>query len=120
MPSLLKAQIRQSPRFVNIPFAPHRIIVIGLGRVDRRGMFHRWQLCCYAMRLHHCCPSALADDDNLIGVTDATRWAQRFVAVRHNLLTGPERVDIAADEDAMLGWFAAAIETGRMTTASPE
>jgi len=41
---------REGP-VVNIPYWPHRIIVIGLGRVSRAGAWHPWQACCYRMRL---------------------------------------------------------------------
>ena len=57
---------------------------------------------------------AAEGDTDLHGDADATHWAERFVLVRHNLFTGPERRDIAEDADTMLAWFAGAIETGRM------
>jgi hypothetical protein len=60
---------------------------------------------------------ASENDTDLHGDPDATHWAERFIRVRHNLLTGPERRDIAGDEGAMLSWFAGAIETGRMVGA---
>jgi hypothetical protein len=60
---------------------------------------------------------ASENDTDLHGDPDATHWAERFIRVRHNLLTGPEHRDIAGDEGAMLSWFAGAIETGRMVGA---
>lgn len=60
---------------------------------------------------------ASENDTDLHGDPDATHWAERFVLVRHNLLTGPEHRDIAGDADTMLAWFAGAIETGRMVEA---
>ena len=57
---------------------------------------------------------ASENDTDLHGDPDATHWAERFVRVRHNVLTGPEHRDIAEDADTMLTWFAAAIETGAM------
>ena len=60
---------------------------------------------------------ASENDADLHGDPDATHWAERFVLARHNVLTGPEHHDIAADEDTMLAWFAGAIETGRMVEA---
>lgn len=50
-----KASIRLEPRYVNVPYWPHRIIVIGWGRLSRRAVFHRNQPCLYRMRLEHCC-----------------------------------------------------------------
>jgi hypothetical protein len=55
-----RASIRRAPRFMNIPYAPHRIIVIGWGRLDRRGRFHYHQPCFYLMTLRHCCPGRAA------------------------------------------------------------
>ena len=40
---------------VNIPLGGHSILVMGLGRLSRRGRFHRWQVCAYRMDLEHCC-----------------------------------------------------------------
>jgi len=57
---------------------------------------------------------ATQNDNDLFGDHDATHWAERFVLVRQNLLTGAERRDIADDPDTMLTWFAGAIETGTM------
>jgi hypothetical protein len=42
-------------RGVNIPLGGHSILVMGLGRMSRRGRFHRWQVCAYRMDLEHCC-----------------------------------------------------------------
>ena len=50
------ASIRRAPRYLNIPYAPHRIVVIGWGRLSRRGVFHPCQPCLYRMRLKRCCP----------------------------------------------------------------
>ena len=58
MANLLKVHVRQDPRYANIPLAPHRILVLGWGRLDRHGSFHYHQPCCYVMRLHHCCAKA--------------------------------------------------------------
>ena len=44
------------PRYVNIPYWPHRILVIGWGRLGRDAAFRPHQPCCYRMRLEHCCP----------------------------------------------------------------
>ena len=63
---------------------------------------------------------ASENDTDLHGDPDAAHWAERFARVRHNVLTGPERRDIAADEGAMLSWFAGAIETGRMVREATE
>lgn len=50
---------------------------------------------------------AVSDNDNdLLGQRDATIWAARFV---ERVTANPA---IAADEGAMLAWFAGAIETG--------
>ena len=46
------------PRYVNIPYWPHRILVIGWGRLGRDAAFRPNQPCCYRMRLLHCCPAA--------------------------------------------------------------
>lgn len=54
-------------------------------------------------------------DTDLHGDPDATHWAERFCHVRAVRLA-EDGVDIAADEGAMLAWFAGAIETGRMVT----
>jgi hypothetical protein len=51
---------------------------------------------------------AAENDTDLHGDTDARHWAQRFV---HRALEYPAT---PMDEDAMLAWFAGAIETGRM------
>lgn len=48
------------PLHVNIPYWPHRIAVIGRGRLTRRGTFQRWIPCCYRMHLDHCCPARQA------------------------------------------------------------
>ncbi len=49
--------VRLWPRpYVNVPYWPHRIVVIGWGRLDRRGKFHGHQPCCYRMILRNCCP----------------------------------------------------------------
>jgi hypothetical protein len=48
------------PLHVNVPYWPHRIVVIGRGRLTRRATFRRWQPCCYRMRLDHCCPARQA------------------------------------------------------------
>lgn len=53
-----QASIRRDPRFVNIPYWPHRIIVIGWGRLGRDATFHPHQICCYRMNLQHCCERA--------------------------------------------------------------
>lgn len=53
-----RASIRHDPRFVNIPYWPHRIIVIGWGRLGGDGKFHGYQPCFYLMRLHRCCERA--------------------------------------------------------------
>lgn len=45
-------------KVVNIPYWPHRIIVIGWGRLSRRAVFHPHQPCFYLMTLHHCCERA--------------------------------------------------------------
>ena len=55
-----RLNVKKAPRYINVPFAPHRILVIGLGRLSRRSTFHKWQPCCYPMTLHHCCPGASA------------------------------------------------------------
>jgi hypothetical protein len=52
------ASIRHAPRYVNIPYWPHRIIVIGWGRLGRDGRFHGHQPCLHLMTLHHCCENA--------------------------------------------------------------
>lgn len=54
------ASLRHAPRYVNIPYRPHRIIVIGWGRLSRRAVFHPNQPCCYRMVLRHCCPARAA------------------------------------------------------------
>jgi hypothetical protein len=51
-----RASVRRAPRYVNIPYWPHRILVVGWGRLDRRGMFHDHQPCLHRMTLRHCCP----------------------------------------------------------------
>ena len=56
---------------------------------------------------------ATEGDTDLVGDTDATHWAQRFVHHRQRRLA-EDGYDIAADEDTMLAWFAMAIETGGM------
>jgi len=50
-----RASILHAPRYVNIPYWPHRIIVIGWGRLDSHGKFHDHQPCFHRMTLHHCC-----------------------------------------------------------------
>jgi hypothetical protein len=40
---------------MNLPLGGHRILVVGLGRLDRHGRMHRWQICCYPMQLSFCC-----------------------------------------------------------------
>ncbi len=50
------ASLCRAPLYVNIPYWPHRIIVIGWGRLGRRGTFRYHQPCCYRMTLRHCCP----------------------------------------------------------------
>jgi hypothetical protein len=50
-----QVSIAHEPRFVNIPYWPHRIIVIGWGRLSRRAVFHPNQPCIYRMYLHYCC-----------------------------------------------------------------
>ena len=52
------ASLRRDPRYVNIPYWPHRILVIGWGRLAADGAFRYHQPCCYRMRLLHCCPPA--------------------------------------------------------------
>jgi hypothetical protein len=52
--------LRRDPRYVNIPYWPHRILVIGWGRLSRRAVFHPWQPCCYRLRLRYCCPARQA------------------------------------------------------------
>jgi hypothetical protein len=49
--------LRIWPRpYANVPLrGPHRILVIGWGRCDRRGRFRQNQPCAYPMTLHHCC-----------------------------------------------------------------
>ena len=47
-------------QYVNIPVGPHRIVVIGRGRLDRRGRFHKWQPCFYYVLLYWCCEARIA------------------------------------------------------------
>jgi hypothetical protein len=60
---------------------------------------------------------ASENDSDLHGDPDATHWAERFVHVRARRLA-EDGLDIAADEDTMLTWFAGAIETGKMSVLS--
>lgn len=57
------------------------------------------------------------NDNDLFGDPDAQHWAERFVAVRQQIMFQHAR-DIAGDEEALLTWFAGAIETGRMVERS--
>jgi len=50
-----QASLRRDPRFINVPYRPHRIIVIGWGRLGKGGKFHHHQPCVYRMRLRYCC-----------------------------------------------------------------
>lgn len=43
------------PPAINLPLGGHRILVIGLGRLDSMGRFHRWQIGCYRLNLEFCC-----------------------------------------------------------------
>ena len=54
-------------------------------------------------------PAALhAENDNdLLSTTDAAVWADRFVKLAY------ENPSLATDSQALLAWFAGAIETGR-------
>jgi hypothetical protein len=52
------ASLRRPPLYLNVPYWPHRIWVIGWGRLDRHGTFRHHQPCAYRMHLHHCCPEA--------------------------------------------------------------
>lgn len=47
-----RASIKRAPRYLNIPYWPHRIIIIGWGRLDRHGRFHPRQPCVRLMALH--------------------------------------------------------------------
>jgi hypothetical protein len=49
------ASLRRAPLYVNVPYWPHRIVVIGWGRLSRRARFRANQPCCYRLRLDHCC-----------------------------------------------------------------
>lgn len=51
------ASLRHEPLYVNIPYRPHRILVIGWGRLARDGTFRNHQPCAYRMRLLYCCPA---------------------------------------------------------------
>lgn len=44
---------------VNIPYWPHRVLVIGRGRVGKNGFFHNWQVCCYPMAMDWRCPARI-------------------------------------------------------------
>lgn len=55
-----QASIRTAPRYVNIPFWPHHVIVIGMGNLSRNGVFRKWLPCAYIMRLQHCCPGRVS------------------------------------------------------------
>lgn len=50
------ASLRRAPLYVNVPYWPHRIVVVGWGRLSRRAVFHPHQPCCYRLTLRHCCP----------------------------------------------------------------
>jgi hypothetical protein len=41
----------------NIPYAPHRILVVGLGHLTRRGRLYAWLPSCYRLHLDYCCPA---------------------------------------------------------------
>lgn len=45
---------------LNIPYAPHKILVIARGRLMRSAKFNHWLPCCYRMQLRFCCPVQLA------------------------------------------------------------
>lgn len=51
-------------------------------------------------------------ETELVGETDARKWAQEFASVRHGRLA-EDGFDIAGSDSTMLGWFANAIEAGR-------
>ena len=69
---------------------------------------------------------AAEGDNDLHGDLDATHWAERFAArflVIRRLSSPDLGTPLAGDqvgdtEGLMLAWFAAAIETGRMSTAT--
>jgi hypothetical protein len=42
------------PFYVNVPYWPHRIIVLGAGRLFR-GRYYGWLPCCFRMKLRYCC-----------------------------------------------------------------
>ncbi len=56
-----QASILHSPRWVNIPYRPHRIIIIGWGRLGKDGVFHPKQFCFRKMRLNFCCDARIAE-----------------------------------------------------------
>ena len=61
-------------------------------------------------------PDEESDGDRLARMgTDATKWADRFVALFQGMMVGRAN---QVDEDLMIGWFAGAIETGRLAGTS--
>lgn len=47
-------------QYVNIPYWPHRVLVIGRGRLGKDVRFHPWQPSIEVMQLDWCCPSRRA------------------------------------------------------------
>lgn len=54
--------------------------------------------------------------DPRLETTDARQWAEAFAETRVQR-RAEDDVDIADDEDTMMGWFANAIECGRSAAA---
>jgi hypothetical protein len=50
-----RVKLRRRPRHVNIPYWPHRIIVISWGRLGNDGKFRRYQPCIRKRKLDYCC-----------------------------------------------------------------